>query len=77
MSSGGTFSVTDILNGVSADLPGRAGRVARPEFYLSQAGILAGLGFTKSHGHFINGYWADAPETVLRLDTNALPPLSC
>ena len=36
-----------------------------------------GLGFTESRGKFIGGYWADAAMTVLRVDTNALPPLTC
>lgn len=77
MSAGGLFSVTDMLTGASADLPSKAGTALRPDIYLSQNGVLAGLAFTESHGHFVNGYWADAAMTVLRLDTNALPPLSC
>jgi hypothetical protein len=77
MSAGGLFTVTDVLNDASADLPSRAGSAQRPQLYLSQHGVLAGIGFTQSRGHFINGYWADAAMTVLRLDTNALPPLTC
>lgn len=69
--------VTDMRVGASAELPATAGQVTRPSFYLSRDGVLAGLGFTEADGHYIDGYWADAAMTVLRLDTTTLPPLTC
>jgi hypothetical protein len=73
----GTTTVTDMHGGGSARLPGTAGAVSRPDLYLARGGVLAGLGFTEGSGHYIDGYWADAAMTVLRIDTNALPPLTC
>ena len=73
----GGFAVTDMISGGSALLPDTAGRALRPDYYLSQDGVLAGLGFTESKGHFVDGYWADPAMIVLRLDTNTLPPLTC
>lgn len=69
--------ITDMRTGASAELPASAGQVTRPSYYLSRDGILAGLGLRETDGHYIDGYWADAATTVLRIDTTTLPPLTC
>jgi hypothetical protein len=70
-------TLSDMRTGASAVLPAQAGQVTRPDFYLSRDGVLAGLGFNENDGHYIDGYWADAAMTVLRIDTTSLPPLTC
>jgi hypothetical protein len=70
-------SVIDAEVGATAELPAVFPGVTRPGFYLAHDGQLAGIGFTESNGHYINGYWAEAATTVLRLDTRSLPPLRC
>jgi len=77
VSLGASFILTDMRSGAAAPLPARAGTVLRPDFYLSSHGAFAGLGFTEAEGHYIDGYWADAATTVLRVDTSDLPPLTC
>lgn len=72
-----TSILTDMRTGASARLPTTTGGVTRPDFYLSRSGLLAGLGFTETAGHYIDGYWADAAMTVLRIDTTSLPPVTC
>jgi hypothetical protein len=70
--------VIDAVNGAAArlSLPGiHLGQSIK--LYMSGAGVVAGIAQTQRKGHWIDGYWADAATAVIRVDTRALPALTC
>jgi hypothetical protein len=76
-----TFAPTQLVDMTSkavAQLSAASfGDINHPYLMFSDQGLIVGGGEAAGNGKFVGGYWEDPAVRVLRLDTAALPDLSC